>query len=470
MASVVRGRPPASSRETLADAASELFLEQGYDTTTVADITTRAGVSRSSFFNYFDGKAATFWYALDEHIAKFVEASAAPGRGESPDQAAESLASQIGASPPHTLALAIANADAMGVREELGTGRALRQASLAAALAAGSGSAPARAIAAQIVAAARATAVFAGIWQWAERGAGTTDLEAEILTALRSVDLGRLPAKNVLRVAVVGSGAIGARVIEELATGNVPGAALAGVVTRRADALTQAVGQLAAGVTDFGEDLDAAIRASDIVVECAGIAAAQSIGSRVIASGRDLLIVSIGALADPASREALTGGPGTLRLATGAIGGLDLLAAAARPGGITDGITSASLTSTKDAASLAQPWMSAQQVRELESATEPFVLFEGTVAEAVARYPGSLNVACALAHATGLWRETRVRLIADPRAERTTHEIVAAGAAGEYRFVMTNAVSEMNPTSSAVVAETVLHGIAAIAGPGATFV
>lgn len=470
MASVVRGRPPASSRETLADAASELFLEQGYDTTTVADITTRAGVSRSSFFNYFDGKAATIWYALDEHLAEFAAALAAGEPAGDSRHAAEALARRVGTAPPHTLALAIANADAMGVREELGTGRALRQASLATALAATSESGSPSVIAGQIVAAARSAAVFAGMWRWAERGAGTTNLEAEILAALRSVEFGLPERHDALSVAVVGSGAIGARVIDELAAGNVPGATLAGVVTRRADALTEAVGQLSAGITDFGEDLDAAIRASDLVVECAGIAAAQTIGARVIAAGRDLLIVSIGALADPASRDALTGGPGVLRLATGAIGGLDLLAAAARPGGIEDGITSASLTSTKGAASLVQPWMDVEQAQKLETATEPFALFEGTVADAIELYPGSLNVACALAHATGLWGETRVRLVADPAAERTTHEIVAAGAAGEYRFVMTNAVSEANPTSSAVVAETVLRGIATLAGPGATFV
>ena len=47
------GRPRASSRETLAEAACELFLEQGYEATSVVDIAQRAGVSRSSFFNYF---------------------------------------------------------------------------------------------------------------------------------------------------------------------------------------------------------------------------------------------------------------------------------------------------------------------------------------------------------------------------------------------------------------------------------
>ena len=37
------GRPRASSRETLAEAACELFLEQGFEATTIADITSSRG-------------------------------------------------------------------------------------------------------------------------------------------------------------------------------------------------------------------------------------------------------------------------------------------------------------------------------------------------------------------------------------------------------------------------------------------
>ena len=65
------GRPRASSRETLAEAACELFLEQGYEATSIADITTRAGVSRSSFFNYFASKSDILWSGLDERVGDF---------------------------------------------------------------------------------------------------------------------------------------------------------------------------------------------------------------------------------------------------------------------------------------------------------------------------------------------------------------------------------------------------------------
>lgn len=65
-----RGRPSASSRETLEEAALELFLEQGYEQTSASDIARRAGVARSSFFNYFTAKADVLWVGLDPLLAE----------------------------------------------------------------------------------------------------------------------------------------------------------------------------------------------------------------------------------------------------------------------------------------------------------------------------------------------------------------------------------------------------------------
>ncbi|HRP98898.1 MAG TPA: TetR/AcrR family transcriptional regulator [Terrimesophilobacter sp.] len=57
-----------ASRELLQEAAFELFLEQGYEHTTVAHIAQRAGVGRSTFFNHFDSKADVFWTELDDAV------------------------------------------------------------------------------------------------------------------------------------------------------------------------------------------------------------------------------------------------------------------------------------------------------------------------------------------------------------------------------------------------------------------
>ena len=44
------------ARERLVAAALRLFSEQGYDTTTVAEIAEQAGLTKSTFFRYFPDK------------------------------------------------------------------------------------------------------------------------------------------------------------------------------------------------------------------------------------------------------------------------------------------------------------------------------------------------------------------------------------------------------------------------------
>jgi AcrR family transcriptional regulator len=53
----------------LAEAAAELFLEQGYHQTSVDDIAHRAGVSRATFFNYFPAKADVLFWDVDDALS-----------------------------------------------------------------------------------------------------------------------------------------------------------------------------------------------------------------------------------------------------------------------------------------------------------------------------------------------------------------------------------------------------------------
>lgn len=73
---VQRGRPRASSRSMLEDAALDLFVEQSYAGTTIEQIAQRAGVSRNTFFNYFESKSDVFWVLVDDRLAELPEALA----------------------------------------------------------------------------------------------------------------------------------------------------------------------------------------------------------------------------------------------------------------------------------------------------------------------------------------------------------------------------------------------------------
>jgi AcrR family transcriptional regulator len=73
------GRPRASSRATIHEAALELFLERGYDAVSIDDIARRAGVSRGTLFAYVDAKADALWGALDAAIERASDAFEASG-------------------------------------------------------------------------------------------------------------------------------------------------------------------------------------------------------------------------------------------------------------------------------------------------------------------------------------------------------------------------------------------------------
>jgi TetR/AcrR family transcriptional regulator, regulator of mycofactocin system len=71
-----RGRPPGTSRRTLELIALRLFTEQGFDETPIEQIAAEAGVSRRTFFRYFDSKANVLWGEFDSEIGVIREALA----------------------------------------------------------------------------------------------------------------------------------------------------------------------------------------------------------------------------------------------------------------------------------------------------------------------------------------------------------------------------------------------------------
>jgi TetR/AcrR family transcriptional regulator, regulator of mycofactocin system len=76
-----RGRPPGTSRRQLELIALRLFTEQGFDETTIEQIAAEAGVSRRTFFRYFDSKASALWGEFDAEVAAIRAALAAVPAG-----------------------------------------------------------------------------------------------------------------------------------------------------------------------------------------------------------------------------------------------------------------------------------------------------------------------------------------------------------------------------------------------------
>src|SRR5271167_1153295 len=78
---VTVGRWPPDARERLETAALELFVENGYEETTVAQIADRAGMNRATFFRHFADKREVLFGGEDVLAGLFAGAirAAPPG-------------------------------------------------------------------------------------------------------------------------------------------------------------------------------------------------------------------------------------------------------------------------------------------------------------------------------------------------------------------------------------------------------
>ena len=65
-----RGRPAATSRQDVARAALDLFARQGYDATTVDEIAAAVGISRRTFFRYYESKPDVVWGEFDAELGR----------------------------------------------------------------------------------------------------------------------------------------------------------------------------------------------------------------------------------------------------------------------------------------------------------------------------------------------------------------------------------------------------------------
>jgi TetR/AcrR family transcriptional regulator, regulator of mycofactocin system len=72
-----RGRPPGTSARELELISLRLFTRDGFEDTTVERIAAAAGVSKRTFFRYFDSKADVLWHAFDGEVRSLRAAFAA---------------------------------------------------------------------------------------------------------------------------------------------------------------------------------------------------------------------------------------------------------------------------------------------------------------------------------------------------------------------------------------------------------
>ena len=186
---------------------------------------------------------------------------------------------------------------------------------------------------------------------------------------------------------------------------------------------------------------------TDIIVECANIQVANEYASKIVQQ-KDLLLISIGVLADSALYEELQSIAklkGTkIYLPSGAIGGLDIVKAA----NITGGLETVSLISRKPASALSN-----------ELLEKEMVLFEGAAKNAIREFPQNANVAIALSLAGMGIDKTFVKIIADPAVSKNIHTIYLQGEFGRVELMIENNPSPTNPKTSYLTGLSILSAL-----------
>ena len=187
------------------------------------------------------------------------------------------------------------------------------------------------------------------------------------------------------------------------------------------------------------DTVDDLINNCDLIVECASQVAVRNSIPQILENGIDVVIMSVGALLDKDFKDNIEDlakrNNAKIYLPTGAITGIDTIQAAK-----LGEIEKVSLVTRKPPISLG---------KTLEGVDEE-ILFEGKASQAVKEFPKNINVSSSLSLASGI--DADVKIIADSKIDKNTHEIKVQGTFGEFYSKTYNLSSPENPKTSMLAA------------------
>lgn len=254
-----------------------------------------------------------------------------------------------------------------------------------------------------------------------------------------------MPKKTI---GLMGCGTIGTHLAMAIDSGRVTNASVTGlfdIVDGNARALKTRLKSTPQVYDNFDRFVDSN---ADIIIEAASQQAVKNFAKQIIESGKDLMVMSVGALADTlflAELLQLTpirNGQSKIYVPSGAIAGIDAIRSVRH---IADSI---SITTKKSPKALAgAPFFTTRNV-SLDNITKVTEIYEGSAVEAVKLFPANVNVAAVLSLAGIGVEKTMVRILADPEATTNQHEIVATGSFGEIKISVNNVTAPGNPKTS----------------------
>jgi aspartate dehydrogenase len=252
-------------------------------------------------------------------------------------------------------------------------------------------------------------------------------------------------------------GAIGRAVARRLTDG-IPGLSLACVASGDADKArawlkSEAIECPVVELEDFPKH-------ADIAIECAPAAFLERICRPMLEAGKQVMVLSCGALLPRADLiELARAHGGRILVPTGALLGLDAVAAAAE-----GKIHSVQMTTRKHPRGLTgAPHLVSNHI-SVEGLNTPKLVFSGTAREAAAGFPANVNVAAALSLAGIGPDRTMIDLWADPAMTRNCHTIEVDSDSARFTLAIENIPSE-NPKTGKNVALSVIAALRKMHAP-----
>ncbi|UZE92749.1 MAG: aspartate dehydrogenase [Methanosarcinales archaeon] len=266
----------------------------------------------------------------------------------------------------------------------------------------------------------------------------------------------------MIKVGIVGCGAIGEEICKAFDQGIVNATLTA--LSDRDLVSAQEMADSLKHVKPKAMAIPELIDAVDLVVECASQSAVREVAILALGKGKDVMIMSIGALTDEALlhqiKDLAHKNGCKVYLPSGAIVGLDGLKSAS-----TAKIDSVTLTTRKPPTSLEGAPYIVQHKIDLDALKKATIMFEGSAEEAAKGFPANVNVAATLSLAGIGAKQTKVRIIADPALKRNVHEIHVGGDFGRFETRVENVPSPSNPKTSYLAALSAIATLKKITEP-----
>ena len=260
-----------------------------------------------------------------------------------------------------------------------------------------------------------------------------------------------------IRVAIAGLGAIGRTLARSLNDG-IPGLKLScAAAGDRAKAQSWLDAQ---GIACPLVQLDDFPKHADIAIECAPASALEKICRPMLEAGKQVMVLSAGALLPrPDLMELAKKYGGRILVPTGALLGLDAVAAAAE-----GNIQSVRMITRKPPGGLKGALYLEKNAISVDGLTQAKRVFSGTAREAAAGFPANVNVVAALSLAGIGPDRTTIEIWADPAVTRNCHTIEVEADSARFSLSIENVPSD-NPKTGRIVALSVLAALRKLSAP-----